>query len=203
MTRPRDNQRSRLYSAEGISGRHLPTVTLMQSYVDEVLSSRWFVARWGKRRIEVRDGRARRSACAVGNVIKMPTGMRHESVVLHEVAHVLTPFKYAAHGPEFAGVLLTLVGHEMGPDAHNALRASFRAGGVKVSQKAIPSRRLPVPTQAQVAAKVSATRNRPNTAREATEAAEAIRRAVRVGVYGPAGSKSRLAALATTRGLVS
>lgn len=140
MTRPRDNQRSRLYKAEDHpsipKGQAFKTVKEMQNYVDALLGSQWFKARWGKHAIEVRDGRGRQSACAWFNVVKMPCYFRNEKVLLHEVAHTLTPHRFAAHGPEFARTYLTLVQHCIGPATGAALKASFRGSQVKVANTA-------------------------------------------------------------------
>ena len=67
-TRPRDNQRARLYRAEGAvdAGRRLPTVERMQAWVDGLAATDWFVARWGQRCFEVRPGFGHRRATADG-----------------------------------------------------------------------------------------------------------------------------------------
>lgn len=139
MSRPRDNQRQRLYNAEtalaGVAfGRRLETVAELQAYVDGLLGTRWFRARWGRwGRIVVTAGRGRRSACAHGqHEIRIPRWARSELVVLHEVAHCLTDARAAAHGPEFAGVMLALVRQFMGPGAAASLRSSFRSHRVRI-----------------------------------------------------------------------
>ena len=62
--RPRDSQRARLYRAEGEvdSGRRLPTVERMQTYVDTLCAADWFLARWGTQAFEVRPGFGHRRA---------------------------------------------------------------------------------------------------------------------------------------------
>lgn len=126
--RPRDSQRTRLYRAESevATGRRLPTVEHMQAYVDELVGAAWFLARWGSTRIEVRPGYGHRRATADENgVLQMPRWARTELVVLHEVAHCLTPAAFAAHGPEYAGALLALVRRAMGVAPAQALEDAF------------------------------------------------------------------------------
>jgi hypothetical protein len=103
---PRDTQRARLYRAEDevAVGRSLPTLERLQAYVEEVRAAAWFVARWGERSFEVRPGFGHRHATADRDGrLQLPRWSRTELVVLHEMAHPLTPAGYAPHGPEFAG----------------------------------------------------------------------------------------------------
>ena len=126
--RPRDSQRARLYRAEGEvdAGRRLPDVARMQAYVDALASADWFLARWGTRTFDVRPGFGHRRATADGEgVLQMPRWARTELVLLHEVAHCLTPRACAAHGPEYAGVLLALARRGMGPATAQALEDAF------------------------------------------------------------------------------
>jgi putative metallohydrolase (TIGR04338 family) len=128
FTRPRDSQRSRLYRAEDElePGRRLPTVAVLQGYVDDLAASDWFTARWGARSFDVRPGHGHRRATADRNgVLQLPLWSRTELVVLHEVAHCLTPERYAAHGPEYAGVFLSLVRRRLGPGAAQVLEDAF------------------------------------------------------------------------------
>ena len=110
--RPRDSQRARLYRAEDEvgPGRRLATVEALQAYVDDLRGTDWFRSRWGTPSFEVRPGYGHRRATADRNgVLQMPRWARTEVVLLHEVAHCLTPATFAAHGAEYAGVLLSLV----------------------------------------------------------------------------------------------
>jgi putative metallohydrolase (TIGR04338 family) len=143
-TRPRDSQRARLYRAEGEvdAGRRLPTVERMQAWVDALAATDWFVARWGERAFDVRPGFGHRRATADQHgVLQMPKWARSEMVLLHEVAHCLTPVTYAAHGPEYAGVLLALARRGIGPAAAQALEDAFDRERVRWSLAAVP---LPV-----------------------------------------------------------
>lgn len=140
--RPRDSQRARLYRAEGEvdAGRRLPTVERMQAHVDGLAGADWFVARWGARSFDVRPGFGHRRATADQNgVLQMPKWARSELVLLHEVAHCLTPCSFAAHGPEYAGVLVALVRRGMGPATAQALEDAFDRQRVRWTLSAVPA----------------------------------------------------------------
>ena len=161
--RPRDSQRARLYRAEGTvdAGRRLPTVERMQAWVDGLVATDWFVARWGERSFEVRPGFGHRRATAdAGNgILQMPKWARSELVLLHEIAHCLTPLTVASHGPEYAGVLLALVRRGMGPsgpgrgvagpgtaqrleDAFAAERVRWTLAAVPAAQSSVRAERM-------------------------------------------------------------
>ena len=142
--RPRDSQRARLYRAEGEvdAGRRLPTVERMQAWVDGLVATDWFVARWSARSFEVRPGFGHRRATADENgVLQMPKWARTELVLLHEVAHCLTPTAFASHGPEYAGVLLALSRRGMGPATAQALEDAFVRQRVRWTLAAVPDGR--------------------------------------------------------------
>jgi putative metallohydrolase (TIGR04338 family) len=139
--RPRDSQRARLYRAEGEvdAGRRLPTVERMQAWVDGLAGVDWFVARWGERSFEVRPGFGHRRATAdANNVLQMPKWARAELVLLHEVAHCLTPSTCASHGAEYAGVLLALARRGMGPATAQGLEDAFARHRVRWTLSAVP-----------------------------------------------------------------
>jgi putative metallohydrolase (TIGR04338 family) len=140
-TRPRDSQRARLYRAEdevGV-GRRLSTVPLLQAYVDALAATSWFEARWGSRTFDVRPGHGhRRATAARDGVLQMPRWARTEVVVLHEVAHCLTPVEFPAHGPEYAGVLLSLVRRAIDPGTGQRLEDAFGRHGVRWTLAAVP-----------------------------------------------------------------
>ena len=141
MTRPRDSQRARLYRAEGEvdTGRRLPTVDKMQAYVDGLLCADWFLTRWGERTLEVRPGFGHRRATANEHgVLQMPKWARTELVLLHEVAHCLTPVTVASHGPEYAGVLVALARRAMSPGTAQSLEDAFARHRVKWTLAAVP-----------------------------------------------------------------
>lgn len=141
--RPRDSQRARLYRAEGEvdAGRRLPTVERMQAWVDALAATEWFVARWGAQSFDVRPGFGHRRATAdpVTAILQMPKWARSELVLLHEVAHCLTPVTFASHGPEYAGVLLALARRGMGPGTAQLLEDAFARERVRWSLAAVPA----------------------------------------------------------------
>lgn len=148
VARPRDSQRTRLYRAEDelSPGRRLPTVQVLQAYVDELATTEWFVTRWGRRSFEVRPGHGHRRATADRNgVLQLPRWSRTELVVLHEVAHCLTPERYAAHGPEYAGVFLSLVRRRLSPAAGQALEDAFGRHRVRWNTAAVPRSSVLIP----------------------------------------------------------
>ncbi len=151
-TRPRDSQRARLYRAESQvdAGRRLPSVARMQAWVDGLAATDWFVARWGARTFEVRPGFGHRRATADENgVLQMPKWARSELVLLHEVAHCLTPATFASHGPEYAGVLLALSRRGMGPGTAQLLEDAFARERVRWTLAAVPDVRAGWPSVAK------------------------------------------------------
>lgn len=167
-----DYQRQRLYRAEQSVrrnhsvGKHFAFTSNVQAYVTALEDSAWFKAQFPnvKRRIRV-DVNRRTKAYARGGhgTITLPHDKTarwawNEIVVLHEVAHNLTPepswkscedvkhtgrggaatcigrhyVSCAAHGPEFAGIFLALVYAKMGREAGDALRNAFALAKVKV-----------------------------------------------------------------------
>jgi hypothetical protein len=130
----------------------------------------------------------------------LPLFARNPWVMLHEMAHVLTPDEHASHGPEFAGVVLFLVETVLGKDSGRALRAAYRDRRVRYSNAAIPSPTV-VPSLAALGAHRRAAAKRPVRGSEAAEAARVLRRAVAQGLHGAAGTKQRAGALAAARAL--
>jgi putative metallohydrolase (TIGR04338 family) len=205
---PRDTQRARLYAAERAAaaaagdtfhGRTIPNDEC-QAWVDDLMRRPAMQSRWGIHPIDVIMKRGG-SAYGGGGRITLPLFARNPWVILHEVAHNLTPNRYAAHGPEFAGVLLFLVRTRLGNEAGAALLAEYRTHKVRRNTAAVPAPTRPVVTKAQRAAKERARRTRPVTADEAARAADVLRRAAANGAFGPAGSKPRTYALAAARTL--
>ena len=99
----------------------------------------WFVARWGSRSFDVRPGYGHRRATADEHgVLQMPKWARTELVLLHEVAHCLTPWTFAGHGPEYAGVLLTLARRGMGPATAQRMEDAFARERVRWTLSAVP-----------------------------------------------------------------
>ena len=140
-----------LYAAEheAIAGAGLRWERLSdaQRYVDRLVASAWFAARWPhllRCAVERRgsgsvwslahgldaDGPGRRPT---EGVVLVADGELRQAVVLHELAHLVSP-PDAGHGPEFARTHLALVRHEMGffafADYRRALRRRPAFAGV-------------------------------------------------------------------------
>ena len=126
----RDTQKQRVYSSELRGGRTFQSVGEMQDYCDRLTESAW----WRKNvrrpsRVMVHDGRGRRSAngsrdlWGIGHV-KMPKWARTETTLLHEITHTIAP-NYE-HGPEYAGIYLTLLRRQLGHDFAKQQMQAFR-----------------------------------------------------------------------------
>lgn len=142
----RDQQRQRAYDAEHAIddfGETFADLDGAKRYVARMLASKWLRRHFPGVRstIEVRDGRGRRRAAAFGTyAITLPRWARNTTTVLHEIAHCLTP-RDPGHGAEWARCYLMLVQHFLGRAAAAALRASFKAHGVRYARAAHPAAR--------------------------------------------------------------
>lgn len=126
-----------------------------QRYVDQVMHTAWWRRRYGGSVVvRVADGRGAPRARVdsspelyfgwVTDYMRLPVDYRYAWVVLHELAHVAhcalqrwkwRPVADAPHGWRFAGIYLELVKWQLGPDAHQALRAAFRKYRVRYHPK--------------------------------------------------------------------
>ncbi len=59
---------------------------------------------------------------------------RQKDVILHELAHLIAPRSAAAHGWQFCDIELRLVRHFLGKEAHDRLKAEFKAGKVRFTK---------------------------------------------------------------------
>jgi len=138
--KPRDTQRSKVYAAEKVlfgSSKKFESVKDVEKYLRRIFDTVWFKKTFPhKRKFQVKDGRGRSGPSgaprgADGVTMSLPKWSRFESMILHELAHGLTPREYAWHGPEFCAVFLRLVDRFMGAEAHKALMFSFRDHNVR------------------------------------------------------------------------
>lgn len=114
----------------------------VQHYVDRVLALDWVQATWPTQAarpvtVRPRKGSAKAHYEPYVNVIAVPPreiggkwAMR-EIVVLHEIAHHLTP-PGSAHGAEFVGVFLLLVREVIGPEVGLLLTGAMHEAGAKI-----------------------------------------------------------------------
>ena len=147
----RDSQRSKLYKAEReikspLADERIETVPEIQKWVDKICSYAWFKRRFGNDiRIEVEDGRGRRSAqgerCLYRRLkndnieiydgyIKLPIWARKKWVILHEMAHAVCPYK-PGHGRYFARCFLSLIHHVLGYEVKKEFVEAFKKNKVK------------------------------------------------------------------------
>jgi putative metallohydrolase (TIGR04338 family) len=154
----RDSQRQRAYNGEfamrdmlDVARKHeVPTVVIcgqrlnapqervfgdldsIQRYVDKVLALNWVRATWSPGPIRIRRRKGVTKAHYQHNVIAIPDRVNwamREIVVLHEIAHHLTPGQ--AHGPRFVGTFVALVTEILGHEAGFMLRVSMIDAGAK------------------------------------------------------------------------
>lgn len=89
----------------------MKTVEECQTYVNRIVRSDWWLRRSRDTHIQVKDGRGRRSACAVvdwsGRVIKLPLWARTPETILHELAHHLAGLQ-AGHTAGFKAAYYAL-----------------------------------------------------------------------------------------------
>ncbi len=159
----RDSQRKRVYTAESAAFPNnpktgeptLPAVSDVDLYVKKVWHSKRVQAAFPRATRTyygaptVLDGRGCRKASAIStHTIKMPRWSRREWVVLHELAHIIVEREYwaqrneiPAHGWLFCETYLKLVLYMLGREAHDALKASFKAHKVKFTK---PRERKPI-----------------------------------------------------------
>jgi putative metallohydrolase (TIGR04338 family) len=107
----------------------------LQDFVDRVVSSAWFQARWPIPTI--RRGRSRAGGFAANRSISMPRWARSPLVTLHEIAHVVVPPSptVAPHGREYAAAYLALVRRFGDPGQGDELETAFIAERVRYRPK--------------------------------------------------------------------
>lgn len=135
----RDSGRQKQYRAEWESidkSRGIPSEKEAQRYVDRLIQTKWWQRRWPEvRRIMVSYNPRLHGGIAYGGLSYIELGGygRREMVLLHEVAHIVTPIRGCKpHGPAFARNLLALVRMKLGEDAESQLREGYRTAGVSL-----------------------------------------------------------------------
>ena len=120
----------RIYAGEDAAladaGRVFQDLGEVRAYVDDLVAGDWWADRWPH--IEaIPVGRTRSTrfgGYAVEATGEIRLGSLRESILLHEIAHVVTPG--AGHGPAFVTTLLALVRERLGFHTYGALLAEFR-----------------------------------------------------------------------------
>jgi len=160
----RDTQRSKLYDAERASGlEHVShprrghwepmTVPECQALAQKALRSAYVRRRHPSaervaRRSTFEYGRSGGRANQFTGEVRLGLWARQPLVVLHEVAHLLTPSSEPAHGWKFAATFLDLVRAGMGVEAHDKLKASFTKHKVRFRA---PQKRAPLSPERKAA----------------------------------------------------
>ncbi|HKY76705.1 MAG TPA: hypothetical protein VJS45_11215 [Acidimicrobiia bacterium] len=130
---PRERQLS-VYAGEeaalAATGKEFRDLGQVRAYLDDLITSDWWADRWPHvEAIPVARSRSGRfSGYAVEGTDEIRVASLREPVVLHEVAHVVTPG--SGHGPAFVDALLALVRERLGFHAYGALLAELRQRAV-------------------------------------------------------------------------
>lgn len=113
------------------------TLAQVRKYVRVKVGSAWWRKEFSGRGIiiEVVDRRSDAHASChtrgyVTATLKFPKWSRWPVVILHELAHAVTPSGRAWHGSEFAVNFIKLVSHYIGVEEAKALKAAFRQNRV-------------------------------------------------------------------------
>lgn len=139
----RDSQRQRLYDAEyffrymnEVDNPQFDSIQGISDYVNRIVNSAWFIKRWGKPlgKIGVYENRGGCWASRYRGIHLAKWGW-NKVVVLHELSHVLTISGVPSHGRYFARTILEIIGHEMGSQARELLKESYRRNKVRFHPK--------------------------------------------------------------------
>lgn len=127
-------QQEQVYAAEAAlrsHGRRFKDVRAIQAYLDTLTGSDWWIDRYPTTPRVLASRMSSKRWAGVASAkdphITIAYGSAEEAVVLHEVAHVLTPTE--EHSPVFCFTLLDLVRENMGFHAYGALLSAFRSAG--------------------------------------------------------------------------
>lgn len=128
-----------MYAAEDAAlagwGRVFGNVTEARSYTDRLMAGDWWAQRWPHvDRVVVGRSRSRRLdgyTMATPGAPEIRLSSLRQAVLLHELAHAVTPG--AGHGPRFVDAYLALVRREMGFHAYGALRHQLSGEWATVS----------------------------------------------------------------------
>jgi hypothetical protein len=141
---PRDAQRSRVYRAETpLGGRRLPTLPDCSGFLDDVVGSFWWVARFPDHDLAkapiLRPGNGARQAFYREDpghpTITLPRRYRTVGVVLHELVHwaLADAHDLPNHGRTFTRILLDATAEFMGSAKRERLAAAYAEHRVAVA----------------------------------------------------------------------
>lgn len=139
MPEPRDNQRSKVYKWDTTFRGSVLTLAECETLINKVCNA------YGMRTPKIKDGRGTKRARGGARFISLPVWSRCVGIVLHEVSHSILAVRHqkevAAHGPEFARLMLELVVRFGGHD-----RKDMVANAKKFKVKLAPRDKVPEPT---------------------------------------------------------
>lgn len=135
----RDNQRKRVYKSEHVLPKDsFQNIDEARNYLYWLFRQDWFKRVYPKKRMpQVVEtwGTYHSMNVLKGEMRLLPRPYRW--IVLHELAHWLTPMQ--AHGPKFVGAFLWLVKNAMGQGEYEKLKGSFREKRVVVNEIVEPA----------------------------------------------------------------
>lgn len=157
MPRPRDNQKSRLYASEwevfGWPKTEFKDMAELEDYFWKVMENHHVQKRYqaardavsGVTNIHIANGAGFRRAMTIWEEsrirVAFPRKMRNKWIVLHEIAHVLSPRDAAYHGREFCQVYLHLIKLFFGAETEKQLKAGMKKHNCKYSKSHSPYKR--------------------------------------------------------------
>lgn len=108
MSRPRDQQRSKVYEWERAQFPEMEASGCVLTLENCRQLARLYT---GRKHLKMKDGRGTRRGYAnnKGNWISLPRNARNMVYLLHECAHIRTPDSYPAHGGKFMGEFINLL----------------------------------------------------------------------------------------------
>jgi putative metallohydrolase (TIGR04338 family) len=163
-------------SASGNAAVELPEYHQLRDYVTKVENDKWFRRHFGRRHFIVQDGRglSRTAGNGSGRRINIAKDSRARWIVLHELAHCLTPPGAQAHGPEYVAIYLKLVRHFLGRKAWKALYAECRTRKVKMQRRRKARRPLTETEKAALRHRLAIARDKARAEKDALDVVDSL-----------------------------
>jgi putative metallohydrolase (TIGR04338 family) len=184
-----DPQKERVYAAEhaafdpmfGTQANGCPVVDFpdypaLRDYVTKIENDKWFRRHFGRRHFVVQDGRGLSRTLGNGQHgrINIAKDGRCRWVVLHELAHCLTPPGAQDHGPEYVAIYLKLVRHFLGRKAWKALYAECRTRKVKMQRRRKARRPLTETEKAALRHRLAIARDKARAEKDALDVVDSL-----------------------------